>query len=219
MQSRCPCDLAVFLCCCLLSTTLVAVGVQGLKWEVPPGREECFYHPLDQGSTVVVQYQVISGGIRDVDFTVRPSPCLSALCNKLLVTKAAFPSSSCQSPVVCSLPFKMARARLPQHNTNQIFKWNVGWVLIMRFQVYSPNRNVMHSNLGTTGDNVVLFPRCVHVLVPSPVAACLLPLACLNPATQGSIDCALATRCRPGPRRWWTFTSAPTPSIPTIHVR
>lgn len=97
MQSRCPRDLAVFLCC-LLSTTLVAVGVQGLKWEVPPGREECFYHPLDQGSTVVVQYQVISGGIRDVDFTVRPSPCLRTLFHKLLViTKAAFQSSSCQS--------------------------------------------------------------------------------------------------------------------------
>ncbi len=40
--------------------------------------------------------------------------------------------------------------------------------LIVRFQVYAPNSNVMHSNLGTTGDNVVLFPRCVHVLVPSP---------------------------------------------------
>lgn len=93
MHSRCQLDLAVFLCCSLLSTTLVAVGVSGLKWEVPPGREECFYHPLDQGSTVVVQYQVISGGIRDIDFTV-----------------------------------------------------------------YAPNRDVLHSNLGTTGDNVAFFP-------------------------------------------------------------
>jgi hypothetical protein len=45
--------------------------VQCMKWEVPPLRQECFYHHIVNGSTVLVQYQTLSGGSREIDMMVR----------------------------------------------------------------------------------------------------------------------------------------------------
>jgi len=44
--------------------------VQCMKWEVPPLRQECFYHHIVNGSTVLVQYQTLSGGSREIDMMV-----------------------------------------------------------------------------------------------------------------------------------------------------
>ena len=59
----------------LLTSSIVLLAVvvltQGLSFTLGPGKEECFYENVNQGTTVSIVFQVNTGGRNDIDLNVR----------------------------------------------------------------------------------------------------------------------------------------------------
>lgn len=54
----------------LLCFAALVIGASAINFEVPAGRQECFYEDIMKGTDVGLTYQVTRGGALDIDAVV-----------------------------------------------------------------------------------------------------------------------------------------------------
>ena len=78
----------------LLTSFLVVLAVlvlaEGLSFTLGPGKEECFYENVNQGTTVSIVFQVNTGGRNDIDLNVRNPSILKLLDRDIFIFKKLY---------------------------------------------------------------------------------------------------------------------------------